>query len=333
MIEKAHQRKIRESHEDGHPVPQDFSTASVREIDRETAKAFILKYEWLQKMGTSCRYFGLFFGEELAAVECFGHPGSTEILNLCGEEHADKIFWLARGANAHWAPPRSAASYLINAACKEFGKPWKLNGKDMPPKFVFVATADTDAGEVGTVYQASNWVYIGKSTSDRMFLKPGQAKEFAQSYRSLVKGPLRNRTNRVDEPEPDGRPYFLIDDKKYYHGDTLPTGEILVGSPKYPFRIRPEYGSTMKEAEKARLQEVLDEGYEEIKGNKKHMYVGIYGNRGLRRVLKAALVREKKLPENGLPYPKRGSVDGNAVGTTNGDEVRPLGAAPTPVTA
>lgn len=327
MIEKAHQRKIREQHEDGHPVPTDFSTASVREISYAEAKAFILKYEWLGNMGTTVRAFGLFFGNELAAVECFGHPGSTGIWNICGEEHADKVYWLARGANAHWAHPHSA-SYLINAACKEMGKPWKTrDGNDMPAKFVFCATADSDAGEIGTVYQASNWIYVGKTTSDRMFLKPGDPPERAKSYRVMVKGVLRNRTDRVDKPEPDGRRYFLIDDKKYYCGDTLPTGEFLAGSDAYPFRLKPEYGHTMKEAEKARLKEVLDEGYVEVKGNKKHMYVGIYGDKRMRRMLRAALTRKE------LTYPKReesaAPVKGNVVGTPNEDEVRSLGAAPT----
>lgn len=326
---KAHQRLIRERHEDGHPVPADFSTASVRELTYDEARTFILKYEWLGNMGTTVRAFGLFFADELAAVECFGHPGSTAITNICGEEHADKVYWLARGACAHWAHPHSA-SYLINEACKQMGKPWKTrDGKDKPAKFVFLATADSDAGEIGTVYQASNWIYIGKTTSDRMFLKPGQPPERAKSYRVLVKGTLRNRTGRVETPDPDGRRHFLIDGKKYYRGDILPDGSYLAGSDKYPYRIKTENSLTAKEAEAARLREVLAEGYVEVKGNAKHMYVGIYGDKRMKRVLRAALTRKA------LEYPKRDSniteaarVLGNADGTPIGDEVRSLGAAP-----
>jgi hypothetical protein len=300
---KCHQRVVRESHEDGHSVPKDFSTASVREISHSVAKEFILKYEWLGNTGTTVRAIGLFFGEELAAVECFGHPGSTAIWNICGEENASMVYWLARGACAHWAHPHSS-SYLINKACEMMGAPWKTrDGKDMPAKFVFLATADSDAGEIGTVYQASNWVYLGKTTSDRMFLMPGQPPERAKSYRVLVKGVIRNRTGRVEQADPDGRRHFLIDGKEYYHGDILPDGSFLSGSPAYPFRLKPQYGKTMKEAEKKRLQEVLAEGYEEVKGNKKHLYVGIYGDRRLRRKLRAALTRKE------LPYPKRGSTE------------------------
>ena len=323
MIEKAHQRKIREQHEDGHPVPKDFSTASVREITYDEAKAFILKYEWLGNMGTTVRAFGLFFGNELAAVECFGHPGSEDIKNICGVEHADKVYWLARGACAHWAPPRSASSYLINRACEIMGAPWKTrDGKDMPAKFVFLATADSDAGEIGTVYQASNWVYVGKTTSDRMFLMPGDPPERAKSYRVLVKGSLRNRTGRIEKADPDGRRHFLIDGVKYYHGDSLPDGSHLAGSEKYPYRLKPEYGKTMKEAEAVRLKEVLAEGWQEVKGNKKHLYVGIYGDRRMKRTLRAALTRKE------MSYPKReGQRD--TVGTPNDSGVRTPDPAPT----
>jgi hypothetical protein len=330
VVGVAHQRKIREQHQDGHPVPEDFSTASVREIPYDEAKAFILKYEWLGNMGTTVRAFGLFFGDELAAVECFGHPGSEDIKNICGAEHADKVYWLARGACAHWAPARSASSYLINAACKMMGQPWKTrDGKDMPAKFVFLATADTDAGEIGTCYQASNWFYIGRTTSDRMFLKPGDPPERAKSYRSLVKGVLRNRTGRIEKPDADGRRHyeFKDDDKKYYHGDTLPNGEYLAGSDAYPFRIKAEYGKTMREAEAARLKEILAEGWVEVKGNPKHLYCGIYGDKRMKRILRNALTKKT------LPYPKRGRVEVNSAGTPSESGVQSPDPAPIPLAA
>ena len=168
------------------------------------------------------------------------------------------------------------------------GAPWKTrDGKDMPAKFVFVATADTDAGEIGTIYQACNWHYVGKTTTDRMFLKEGMAVERAKSYRVLVKGVIRNRTGRIEKPDADGRRHYEFegDPKWYYHGDTLPNGEYLAGSEKYPFRLKPQYGKTMKEAEATRLAEVLAEGWFEVKGNPKHMYVGIYGDKKTRRNL------------------------------------------------
>jgi len=194
---KAWQRQIRERYvgEEPHAVPADFSTATVREIDYETAKSIILKYEWLGNMGTTVRAFGLFFGNELAGVACFGHPQGT-VVNICGEANADKVYWLARGACVHWAHPHSA-SYLINASCKKFAQPWTTHkGEEKPAKFVFIATADTDAGEIGTVYQASNWLYVGKASEPTMYKFPHETIQQAKSYDSIIKNAVRSRAGR-----------------------------------------------------------------------------------------------------------------------------------------
>jgi hypothetical protein len=315
-----HQRVIREQaaltpdpdEDEKREAAASFDNASVEEIDYQTAKEFILRYEWLGNMGTTVRTIGLWFkhpttGERfLAGVNCFGHPKSTAILNICGAENADSVYWLARGACAYWAHPNSG-SHIITAACKLMGKPWKTrDGKDMPSKFVFVATADSDAGEIGQLYQSCGWNYVGKTTSDRMFLEPGQPKERAKSYQTCVKNALRDRTGRVEQAEPDGRRHFILDGYNYYHGDTLPSGEIIVGSDKYPYRLRAEYvGMSMKEAEAVRLAEVL-KTHEEIEGNRKLMYVGIYSDntirgRKQRKELVEALFQRKKV----LDYPKR----------------------------
>jgi hypothetical protein len=69
-----------------------------------------------------------------------------------------------RGACTHLAP-KNAASFLIRSACrlayKDFG--W----------CIFYAYADAEAGEIGNVYQASNWRYIGQGVGR----SPGRLRE------------------------------------------------------------------------------------------------------------------------------------------------------------
>ena len=69
---------------------------------------------------------------------------------------------LVRGACVHWAHPHSA-SYLINRSCKLLAK----EGKN-----IFIAYSDVDAGEIGTVYQASNWFYCGMTSGGRLIVAP-----------------------------------------------------------------------------------------------------------------------------------------------------------------
>lgn len=302
---KAHQRRIREKYAETEPhsIPTDMSTASVREIDYETAKSVILKYEWLGNMGVTARAFGLFFGEEIAGVVCFGHPQGT-IVNLLGKEHSDKVYWLARGACVHWAHPHSA-SFLINSACKMFQQPWKTSkGELMPAKFVFLATADSDAGEIGTVYQASNWLYLGRTAEPTMYKFPHETAQQAKSYDALVKNMVRTRSSRFMDEK--GVLCIVVNGRKYHSGQRLPDGSFVAGTEKYPFRIRAGYGKTIQEAVKIREKEVLAEecpcgcgNRQKIKGNRKHLYAGIYGDARMKRILRKALTREV------LPYPKR----------------------------
>ena len=65
---KCHQRIIRETsvpepdEEIKRALAQDFSNASVREIDYETAKPLVMQFEWLHSMGSGRWFWGLYFG-------------------------------------------------------------------------------------------------------------------------------------------------------------------------------------------------------------------------------------------------------------------------------
>src|ERR1700751_2897800 len=116
---KAYQRKIRDKEAKRDPRPVvGLENAIVVEISYEKAKTIILQYEWLRTMGSSERCVGLILDGELAGVCCFGKTGGTEkAKSVCGEEWAQHVVPLCRGACCHWCHPHSA-SYLISRACK-----------------------------------------------------------------------------------------------------------------------------------------------------------------------------------------------------------------------
>jgi len=152
----AHQRRIREREAVRDPRPQmaTLEGCTVAVIPFAEAKAIIVRYEWLRSMPATPRAcYGLKDHDgELVGVACFDRGPAPESADLCGPERRDRTICLARGACVHYAPP-NAASFLISRACKlahaQFG--WK----------VFYAYADPMAGEIGTVYQAVNWLYVG----------------------------------------------------------------------------------------------------------------------------------------------------------------------------
>ena len=135
------------------PVPHlKVGNAIVRPITREMAKQIILKYEWLGTLGGNpTRFYGIFFGSFCAGVTCWAvggwsMPAISKMLGVGGNE----ISYLCRGACTHWAP-KGTNSKLISVSSRME----KAHSK------IAIAFSDTDAGEIGTVYQAANWTFLG----------------------------------------------------------------------------------------------------------------------------------------------------------------------------
>jgi hypothetical protein len=141
----------------------DLSLAVVRECSRPLATKMILEYEWLGTMPLSSWHVGIFFdGWKCGgvAVFCIGGAGinAPKQFGLISNE----IAYLARGACAHWTPTGSASKLIGHSLRMARKKGLKLA----------IAYADTDAGEIGTVYQATNWLCIGQGASTKQMIHP-----------------------------------------------------------------------------------------------------------------------------------------------------------------
>jgi hypothetical protein len=144
----------------------------VEPIGREEARALIEAHEYLGTLGSTSARYGLRAPDgELLGVAAFGRATGTHGLDVCGPEHARQAIVLQRGACVSWAPLH-AASYLITRACR-------LAHRDYGWTIV-VAYADPLAGEIGTVYQACSWRYLGQGVGRRQprqeWRKPGETR-------------------------------------------------------------------------------------------------------------------------------------------------------------
>lgn len=179
----AYQRAIRDIEARNEPrvVLQNLDGCSVQRISTPEARRLILRYEWLRTMGRAVACYGLRGPDGvLLGATCFGWPAGIESRDICGREHRGTAICLERGACVHWAPS-NAASFLIRHAVRlahrDYG--WEI----------FYAYADEDAGEIGTVYQASNWKYIGQGVGRT----PGR---FREDFRAPDGKILSSRTLR-----------------------------------------------------------------------------------------------------------------------------------------
>lgn len=164
----AWQRQLRDSYaaEPGPDVPLELRTAIVRPISRKLAEAVILRYEWLGTLPPVQRYYGLFFGAYLAGATAVAVGNGTAGAFTAAQYGIDRreLATLTRGACVHWAPP-GANSKLVSWTIR-------LLARDEPGARLVVAYADSEAGEIGTIYQACGWTYLGPGSTVIEYVSP-----------------------------------------------------------------------------------------------------------------------------------------------------------------
>ena len=132
-------------------IDTDIKKAVVKETTRGVAEEIIHEYEWLGCLAAvNWYYYGIFFDGVCGGVVCYG-PEYIENLGKWDKYgYTGKIILLSRGACVHWAHPHSA-SMLIRRSMQM-----------LPERFkVVTCTVDDLAGEVGTIYQACGFDYVG----------------------------------------------------------------------------------------------------------------------------------------------------------------------------
>lgn len=132
-------------------IDLDLKKAIVKEINIITAKVVIEEYEWLKCMpAITWHCYGIYFGDYCGGVIVF----SPEYIENLGKwdkyDYTGKIILLSRGVCLHWTPINTGSKLIMSAI------------KMLPEKYkVITATTDHLAGEIGTIYQACNFHYVG----------------------------------------------------------------------------------------------------------------------------------------------------------------------------
>lgn len=134
-------------------TPSDF-ILSIEKLSLEHRK-FIQKYEWLGTIGFGVKWvFTARYKDDLAGVVMVSEPNSYHF----GKEEA----LIQRGAVSSWAP-KNLNSKLVMFACR-----WMVRNTE---KRIFTAYSDVEAGEIGTIYQACNFDYLGQGFGASVYYK------------------------------------------------------------------------------------------------------------------------------------------------------------------
>lgn len=125
--------------------------AEVKPVSMSTAKSIIEEYEWLGCMAAVNWFaYGIFFDGVCGGVVVFGQEYIENLGRWDKYDYTGKIILLNRGVCLHWTPINTN-SRLITQAIKMLPEKYKI----------ITATTDHLAGEIGTIYQACNFYYVG----------------------------------------------------------------------------------------------------------------------------------------------------------------------------
>jgi hypothetical protein len=176
-LPKAHQRVVKDRqpvNED--PASLDIRRAIVRPIGLSEAGALLAPYE-KRPLAISRFALGLYFGDRLGGAVVYGDEYAENLGVWDKYGFTGRIICLQRGACLPWAHPHSASALIRRSMSL------------LPGRYdVVTATVDRSFGEIGVVYQAAGFTYVGtmrKSTRVAIALPDGTQISERQAY-SLV---------------------------------------------------------------------------------------------------------------------------------------------------
>ena len=154
--------------------------------EKQCATEFIKRYEWLETVGSyPTHWFTARYRSILGGVIIMGMPNSFS--KLLGEDTKNIERLIARGASASWCPFNLGSKFLMWAI------KWMVDNTQYR---LFTCYSDPQAKEIGSIYQALNFYYLGQSSgtsvrcvnpynpdaiiSDRAFRARSMYKRYAQ---------------------------------------------------------------------------------------------------------------------------------------------------------
>ena len=135
----------------------DFNFVYVDKEDKENCqeiKKFIERHEWLGNLPIRPTHrFAAYYKGYLAGVIIMATPNAFSFPMGKENRHMEKL--ISRGACISWSPKNLGSSIVM------FAIRWMSKNTHYR---VFTAYSDVEAKEIGTIYQACNFYYIGQSS-------------------------------------------------------------------------------------------------------------------------------------------------------------------------
>ena len=151
----------------------------VKEIDKKLTYDFILNKHYAQRKPSISYSYGLFIDGELEGILTIGKPASNSLCEgICGKEYKEYVYELNRLC-VNEGLPQNTLSQFVSKVLKDL--------RDI--KLILVSYADEGANHHGYIYQATNWIYTGKTKSrtDKYTPNGKHSRHYTNEYDHLRK--------------------------------------------------------------------------------------------------------------------------------------------------
>lgn len=200
-----------------------------REISYDETKPFLMYKHYAHRMPSISYSYGAEVSGKLVGVLTFGSPASRPLtIGIAGKEYARNVIELNRLYIDDGISKSNLASQLVSYGLKKL----------KPLNKIVVSYADSGMGHIGYIYQATNFMYTGK-TKTRTDKWVGVGKHprhyengFSSTYRVVrsakyryifIAGDKRFKRSVLLHLNYKPVPYPKGDDRHYKIGDTKPT--------------------------------------------------------------------------------------------------------------
>ena len=206
---------------------QEHKSVFVREVSYDEIKPFILKIHYARRMPCVTHSFGLFKENELIGVVTYGIPASATLCRgIAGDKNRQNVYELNRLVILPKYNGSNYASILVGRSLRM-----------MPRRSFIVSYADTGWGHVGYVYQATNWLYTGKTAERTDIYSDGHSRHYKKQEKRRITRTGKHRYvylvgNRKEKKE-------MMRELRYEVFKEYPKGDSKHYDTKNPKMVKP----------------------------------------------------------------------------------------------
>ncbi len=153
----------------------ELSNLKIVNLDNKFAKEFFEKYHYTHSCNLLIISYGFYYEGDLKCVVGYSRPSGKNLAKSIWKDGNDYNTLELIRLFSFDDCPKNTESFCISQSIKALKN-------DLPEVKILVSYADSSAGHIGYIYQASNWKYIGTGSNERKIFIDGERQHRRSLY-------------------------------------------------------------------------------------------------------------------------------------------------------